>query len=455
MATKKTPQILERVPTSLPSGAHALAAIGPSTEEVVNTHFASSNDLFNTVDQAELKKLASALEKDRGWTDEEASQVVARYAEDIRAGRGPDVSSVARWALAHPNNSAAVFDCMSVKPPDKFSIIRVLSTAGSQKMVFLASWQLALRQVVLKRVTGPTKDSIIERETQVHPLSMRNRNIVETHVFQNEERERFLVEERLPMVLDDKWRSHGIHEAANLLHDIGNALTFLHEKEFVHGDIKPDNIGKKSDDYILLDFGICRAASKFTPETTGTGSLRTRAPELITNEHYSQPKLTDVWALAATVFNTLVGRFPLFNKDESPPRVSHPTERAEFESLLKNRILNEWDKFIDLSEVPEPVRKILQSALSKDANNRCSAKALTEMVEKELSGFLRTYSHGRFSALDEVEQLVCYLPSGPALKAMPIAEKEALQSRLAELKEAHGLPDKDVARVSQLIASFA
>src|SRR6266478_9135058 len=138
MTAKKTVHLKDSGAASIPSGAHALAAIGPVTEGVVNRLFADSTDLFNRVDQGELKKLAGALEKDRGWTDQEAGRVVSRYAEDLLTGRSVDISAIARWALAHPNNSAAVFDCMSVVPPEGFSIIRVLSRAGSQKLVFLA-----------------------------------------------------------------------------------------------------------------------------------------------------------------------------------------------------------------------------------------------------------------------------------------------------------------------------
>ena len=55
----------------------------------------------------------------------------------------------------------------------------------------------------------------------------------------------------------------------------------MHQLGLVHGDIKPDNIGKKEGRFVLLDFGICRSAEKFTADTTATGSLRTRAPELL------------------------------------------------------------------------------------------------------------------------------------------------------------------------------
>src|SRR5947209_5160690 len=128
--------------------------------------------------------------------------------------------------------------------------------------------------------------------------------------------------------------------SANLLNDIGHALAYLHgELGLVHGDIKPANIGRKDGAYILLDFGICRRACEFRGEVTATGSLRTRAPELFLTDSYPQPAKSDVWSLAATVFNAIVGRFPFIDEGESVPRISTLKERETFEAVIKQRIL--------------------------------------------------------------------------------------------------------------------
>ena len=89
-------------------------------------------------------------------------------------------------------------------------------------------------------------------------------NIIETHCLTNNQGEKFLAEELLPIVLNDDWTSSGVQEAANLLYDISSALNYIHEElKLVHGDIKPDNIGNKDGRYILLDFGICRSIKSF------------------------------------------------------------------------------------------------------------------------------------------------------------------------------------------------
>lgn len=203
---------------------------------------------------------------------------------------------------------------------------------------------------------------------------MKHRNIIETFYFQNTIGGDFFVEEFLPVVLNDSWQSNGIKEAANLLHDVGNALKFLHEElHLVHGDVKPDNIGKKDDDYILLDFGICRPKNVFANETEATGSLRTRAPELFISGKYEEPEKVDIWAIGASVFNALTGRFPLYKKEEVPPRISHPKERDQFEEVLKERIINEYDKWVNIEEVPQELRKIIKSCLEFEPEKRYKA----------------------------------------------------------------------------------
>ena len=52
---------------------------------------------------------------------------------------------------------------MKIKPPDDVNIIRVFSRAGSQKLVFLAIWKLAQKQVVLKKLVDTEEAQKIER----------------------------------------------------------------------------------------------------------------------------------------------------------------------------------------------------------------------------------------------------------------------------------------------------
>jgi len=262
-----------------------------------------------------------------------------------------------------------------------------------------------------------------------------------------------LVERHLPEVLSDGWRSLGVQEAANLLHNIADALAFMHERALVHGDIKPDNIGRDGGAYILLDFGICRLASEFVKEATATGSLRTRAPELLISDAYTEPPKVDLWALGATVFNALLGRFPLVDEGEPVPRVSHLEERNRFEALLASRAQTEWDRRLDLHAIPETIRPALEMALRTDPSERCSAMQLKEWAAKHLAAFLRNQSLSRFSPIDEFTQIANHFPPCQTLRLMPITERESLKKRLLELSDSLGSSTRG--QVEDLIKQLA
>lgn len=220
----------------------------------------------------------------------------------------------------------------------------------------------------------------------------------------------------------------------------------------VHGDIKPDNIGKRGPRYILLDFGICRPIADFVADTTATGSLRTRAPELLTADTYLHPERADVWALGATVFNALLGRFPLVDPGEKIPRISTPAERREFETLLASRVEREWDKRIDVSSVPSAIRGLLRDVLEKDPNKRPTAAKLVTTLQTDLAPFLRTTSDdGRFSAIEELQQLTEYLPEEDVLVLMPINERQDLRSRLQRLNASQSLESHHRVQIDKLL----
>lgn len=42
-----------------------------------------------------------------------------------------------------------------------------------------------------------------------------------------------------------------------LLDDITNALQYIHSLNYMHYDVRPNNIMKRGNDYVLIDFGIC------------------------------------------------------------------------------------------------------------------------------------------------------------------------------------------------------
>lgn len=429
-----------------PLSARALTAIGNETARAVQGYFRQQQTtLFPSEDDPTFVPLADALRKQR-WSDCEAAQLFRCYTRAISAGRSISLQVLTRWVLAHgPGTTADTLrECIEVDPPGEVEIHKVLSREGSQKVVFLASWRLAQREVVLKRLRHGSPERILNRELQLHPSTMGHPNIIETHVLGNKHGERFLIETRVRPLSDD-WLANGLSEAANLLYDLARAVRYLHDNELVHGDIKPDNIGIKNDRFLLLDFGICRRAGEFSLASTPTGSLRTRAPELLLQGQYIEPLKTDVWALGATLFKALVGRFPLIGLDEVVPRISTAQERNEFECKLAERV-QEWDSWITLDAIKPPLRSILAGMLEKDVTARLSSAELLRRIEANLPAFLRTSRRplapaSRFSPHEDFEQIRAYLSAPGRLALLPQNRRQQLAERLREFDNLPGFSE--------------
>ena len=94
---------------------------------------------------------------------------------------------------------------------------------------------------------------------------------------------------------------------------ICGALAYLHSltPPVIHRDIKPDNIKiTPAGEAILVDFGIAKAET--ADQRTATGALGL-TPGFAPPEQYSTGHTdarTDVYALAATLYNLLTGQIP-------------------------------------------------------------------------------------------------------------------------------------------------
>jgi len=115
--------------------------------------------------------------------------------------------------------------------------------------------------------------------------------------------------------LSSRVKKHGIlseAEALQYIQQIGDALGCMHQKGFLHRDVKPENIMLRSGcaEAVLLDLGIAR---EFTPNLTQahTAILSNGYAPIEQYEHQARRgAYSDVYGLAATLYFVLTGEIP-------------------------------------------------------------------------------------------------------------------------------------------------
>ncbi|MDR0698288.1 MAG: serine/threonine protein kinase, partial [Tannerella sp.] len=106
------------------------------------------------------------------------------------------------------------------------------------------------------------------------------------------------------------------NKALKYVHQIGNALDFVHDKNIVHLDIKPSNILiGKDDNARLIDFGVSKRYDIDERETSTT--TLTLSKGFASIEQYdgegtqSFSPCPDIYSLGATMYNLLTGVIPV------------------------------------------------------------------------------------------------------------------------------------------------
>ena len=101
-------------------------------------------------------------------------------------------------------------------------------------------------------------------------------------------------------------------ESRRILHDISQALYFMHSKGFIHRDVKPANIVQVGKVYKLIDFGLTRKGTCNTALTGYMISRWFRPPELLeSNENLHYDGRVDMYSLGLTAY-FLHNQKPLF-----------------------------------------------------------------------------------------------------------------------------------------------
>ncbi|MBD2358075.1 GUN4 domain-containing protein [Tolypothrix sp. FACHB-123] len=101
-------------------------------------------------------------------------------------------------------------------------------------------------------------------------------------------------------------------EALGYIHQIGEALTVVHNNGLLHRDVKPQNIMLRANksEAVLIDFGIAREFSQNLTQTHTQMLADGFAPIEQYDKRAKRGAFTDVYALAATLYCLVTGEVP-------------------------------------------------------------------------------------------------------------------------------------------------
>ena len=104
-------------------------------------------------------------------------------------------------------------------------------------------------------------------------------------------------------------------EIWKMIHDVASGLAYLHKRDVVHQDIKPDNILiDEVGNYVITDFGISTRARSTLRKSVVGGSASGGTTAYMGPERFSrQPaptKASDIWSFGAMVYEVLERNVP-------------------------------------------------------------------------------------------------------------------------------------------------
>jgi serine/threonine-protein kinase len=169
----------------------------------------------------------------------------------------------------------------------------------------------------------------------------------------------------------------GIETVLQITREVASALTYASGKGVIHRDIKPDNIMLNAEGHaVVMDFGIGKAleagGQKLTQTGMSVGTPAYMSPEQAMGEGDVDGR-TDVYSLAAVVYEMLVGEQPF----------TGPTAQVIIAKRFSGQVPSAVSR---RNVVPPAMDAAIQTALSVNRDDRfATAEELVGAMAGEVS----------------------------------------------------------------------
>ena len=191
----------------------------------------------------------------------------------------------------------------------KFRLTRRLGTGGMGR-VYVARDLRLQRDVAVKTLSGMSVAHLMRLQPEAWAMAaVTHAGLAQIHGIESWRGRPCLVVEFLAGgTLADRLRRGPVPppQAVSVTAVLAEALAALHAAGYLHGDIKPSNIGFTSDGSAkLLDFGLSRERDD---AAMAGGTLGYASPEVLSGRPAGEAD--DVWSLCAVLYEMVTGRHP-------------------------------------------------------------------------------------------------------------------------------------------------
>ncbi|CAJ0587388.1 unnamed protein product, partial [Mesorhabditis spiculigera] len=248
---------------------------------------------------------------------------------------------------------------------DKYDVLEEIGT-GAFGVVHRCVERSTGNTFAAKFVNTPhqTDKDTVRKEIQVMN-ALRNPSLIHLHDAYEDQHEMVMVYEFLSggelfEKIADEHSRMSEKEAADYTRQVCEALRVMHENNYVHLDLKPENImftTKKSDKLKLIDFGLATQLDPRSAVKVTTGTAEFAAPEIANGEPVGY--YTDMWSVGVLSYILLSGLSPFGGETD--------------EETLKNVRAGDWS--IDdpaFSGISDHAKDFVKQLLHKDPKQRLS-----------------------------------------------------------------------------------